>query len=689
MYKDKICPVCGNSFSPVNARAKYCSSECRRRAEQLREEEQKAKVQRICEWCGQSFHPRTNTQKYCDAVHYANCVICGKQFEIDLRKQDKRQTCSRECHTKLMFQKGNPFADPDSRAKAAYTMKQRYGVDNPMQNEQIKTKQRRTMLDKYGDWFTRTEDYLHKTKLTNQLRYGSDWPLQSDTVKAKLVDTLQTKYGVTNSMQVPGALANCQNTSMMNYGKQYPMQSDEVKSKMRATLENKYGVAHYSQTAEFKHKFKATMLDRYGADNPNRVKSIKERIAQTNLKRYGHVSALGSAEVRAKGHKTSLNKYGFSIYTQTAEWKQSRMLDPTKIDSWMKFLSDPAEYLKRKSEPPTYSQLEQELGVSSTTISAHIVALNLQQLIKYTLSTMEDEVVEFIQSVCPNELLVRHERSLIAPKELDIYLPNRSIAIECNPTVTHNSSVCDPWGASPKSYRYHRDKTSDCAAKDVFLFHIFGYEWVHKREIIESMIRNLLGASDRIYARNCEFNEVSSSEARMFLNENHRQGYTPAKYYFGLYYRNELVSLMTFGKLRNTMGKQLNSDNDWELVRFCNLLNTTVVGGASKLFKHFVDIVQPNKIVSFSDRAHTRGTLYGKLGFQHTAESDPSYVWVDSHDDAAYNRVNAQKRNLKQFLHDPDVDLTKTETQIMIEHGFVQVFDSGTIRWEWHRDIQS
>ena len=142
---------------------------------------------------------------------------------------------------------------------------------------------------------------------------------------------------------------------------------------------------------------------------------------------------------------------------------------------------------------------------------------------------------------------------------------------------------------------------------------------------------------------------------------------------------------MTFGKLRNTMGKQLNSDNDWELVRFCNLLNTTVVGGASKLFKHFVDIVQPNKIVSFSDRAHTRGTLYGKLGFQHTAESDPSYVWVDSHDDAAYNRVNAQKRNLKQFLHDPDVDLTKTETQIMIEHGFVQVFDSGTIRWEWSR----
>ena len=126
MYKDKICPICGNAFSPVNARAKYCSIECRHRAEQLREEEKKAKVQRICEWCGQSFHPRTNTQKYCDAIHYANCVICGKQFEIDLRKQDKRQTCSRECHTKLMFQKGNPFADPDSRAKAADTMKQRY-----------------------------------------------------------------------------------------------------------------------------------------------------------------------------------------------------------------------------------------------------------------------------------------------------------------------------------------------------------------------------------------------------------------------------------------------------------------------------------------------------------------------------------------------------------------------------------
>ena len=91
----------------------------------------------------------------------------------------------------------------------------------------------------------------------------------------------------------------------------------------------------------------------------------------------------------------------------------------------------------------------------------------------------------------------------------------------------------------------------------------------------------------------------------------------------------------------------------------------------------------PVQIRSFSDRAHTKGILYEKLGFYELRRSEPGYVWVDFTTDSAINRVSAQKSNLRKFLHDDNVDLTLSESQIMTQHGFVKVCDSGTITWEW------
>lgn len=138
---------------------------------------------------------------------------------------------------------------------------------------------------------------------------------------------------------------------------------------------------------------------------------------------------------------------------------------------------------------------------------------------------------------------------------------------------------------------------------------------------------------------------------------------------------------MTFGSTRSTIGKK--DDVSWELLRFCNKVDTCVVGGASKLFKHFVNKYEPRRIVSFSDVAHTSGKLYPILGFNYLRTSDPGYVWVDTKTDKAYHRMNAQKRNIQKFLHDENIDLSNSESQIMIEHGFVKVFGSGNDVWEW------
>jgi hypothetical protein len=75
--------------------------------------------------------------------------------------------------------------------------------------------------------------------------------------------------------------------------------------------------------------------------------------------------------------------------------------------------------------------------------------------------------------------------------------------------------------------------------------------------------------------------------------------------------------------------------------------------------------------------------LYAILGFKEVRRSDANYVRVNITDDVAYHRMNAQKRNIRKFLQDPEIDLSLTEKQIMEAHGFAQVFDSGTITWEW------
>lgn len=138
--------------------------------------------------------------------------------------------------------------------------------------------------------------------------------------------------------------------------------------------------------------------------------------------------------------------------------------------------------------------------------------------------------------------------------------------------------------------------------------------------------------------------------------------------------------------MRNTIGTGSEDLSDcYELVRFCSKLNTSVVGGASKLFKHFIIAYNPQRVRSFSDRAHTRGNLYSNLGFKEVRRSDPGYVWVNLYNDKPYHRYNAQKQNIREFLKDDSIDLSRTERDIMASHNFVQVFDSGTITWEWKK----
>ena len=181
--------------------------------------------------------------------------------------------------------------------------------------------------------------------------------------------------------------------------------------------------------------------------------------------------------------------------------------------------------------------------------------------------------------------------------------------------------------------------------------------------------------------------EIPHDECKMFLNNNHRQGYTSSKLRLGLRDKltDELLSVMTFNHIRSTIGKSNTSEStDWELSRFCTKLNTNVTGAASKLFKAFLRQYPRCRVISFSDIAHTKGTLYETLGFNKLHMTNPSYIWSDVYDIKYFHRVSCQKRNLKKLLDDDTIDITDlTEREIMESHGYVRVYDCGVIKWEY------
>ena len=163
----------------------------------------------------------------------------------------------------------------------------------------------------------------------------------------------------------------------------------------------------------------------------------------------------------------------------------------------------------------------------------------------------------------------------------------------------------------------------------------------------------------------CEVRELSGKETQSFIDENHIQGNIPASKRIGLFYKDELVSVMTFGALRRALGSTP-KDGVYEMYRFCNRLNYSIVGGASKLLKYFIRTQKPVEIISYADRRWSIGKLYTSLGFTLVKKTQPNYWYIVG--DRREHRFNYTKKKLKLSNID-EFDLNR-------------IFDSGNLRFE-------
>ena len=201
--KVAICVECGDPFTYVCGPTvnQTCSAECAIAYSKKQRAASLSTSTRICKWCGKQFTPTTAQELYCHEKHYQTCAICGKQFEIDVRRDRSVQTCSPECK-KVLQSQNHDYIKGAATQRAR--LLEKYGVDNSAKVPGSAEKAKATSLAKYGvDSYTKTAEYRARVKETCNQRYGVDHHLQSAAVIDKRKATCLSRYGVDNVSKVP------------------------------------------------------------------------------------------------------------------------------------------------------------------------------------------------------------------------------------------------------------------------------------------------------------------------------------------------------------------------------------------------------------------------------------------------------------------------------------------------------
>lgn len=240
-------------------------------------------------------------------------------------------------------------------------------------------------------------------------------------------------------------------------------------------------------------------------------------------------------------------------------------------------------------------------------------------------SAAEQHLFDFVKSIYPGEIITNCKSVLKDETkhyyEMDIYIPDKHIGIEYNGTYWHCSLNHN------KNYHFNKSRIAEKAG--IRLIHIYEHEWKDpvKNAVLKSLLRIALGVvQTRIYARNCEIREISNTEAKPFNEVNHLQGHRNAQVTYGLFYENRLVQLMSFSKTK--YNRNLKNENDWEIIRGCPGSNNVVVGGVSKLFKHFIRTHHPDSVFSYCDFNKFDGRGYEAIGMKCIGYTGPNKWWV-------------------------------------------------------------
>lgn len=332
-----------------------------------------------------------------------------------------------------------------------------------------------------------------------------------------------------------------------------------------------------------------------------------------------------------------------------------------------------------KKHGVTKEQYIKKYGFTTVSKNLHnkmsAIAIDSNMEMKITKhSKAELEIMDFIKKY---NLSYKTDRKILKGKEIDIFIKEKNVGIEYNGNIFHSE-----WRGGKNKF-YHISKTEECKKNGISLIQIFEDEFCDKKEIVFNKLSHILNLDvnkEKIYARKCNVKKIYTYEGNNFLEKYHIQGGTCASVYYGAYYQDNLIAVMTFKTENN--GK-------WELTRFASDYNYICCGVGGKLFKYFIREYNPNSVKSFADRRWTvdeENNLYIQLGFKFDGYIPPDYKYynVNVNKYKRFHKFGFRKKTLLKKYPDK-LNPEMTETEMVKELGYDRIWDCGLIKYVWHR----
>lgn len=402
--------------------------------------------------------------------------------------------------------------------------------------------------------------------------------------------------------------------------------------------------------------------------------NVSYRTTQRAIKNFGLTKNQIQKSITRK--QTNLNRYGVeNTYQNNVDKIKQTKLEKYKDENYNNTDKQQATMLKRYSVKCGYNTgiAEETIikrygakGSASNKIKEKMKQTNLEKYgVPYFCMREEcyskngftvSKANQRISEILTNNSIQNELEFHIDNKSYDIHIINTNILIEINPTYTHNSTNV-VWfhnsNREPITKDYHYNKTLLAKNNNYRCIHLWDWDDIDK-------IINLLRPKQKLYARKCEMKEVNKKDCNEFLNKYHLQNSCKGQdIRLGLYYKNELIQIMTFGKPR------YNKSYEYELLRLCTKPEYSIIGGSERLFYYFIKNYNPLSIISYCDNSKFNGEVYSKLGFKLKDFGQPAKHWYNGNRHITDNLL--RQRGFDQLFNENYGKGTSNE-QLMLEH---------------------
>jgi hypothetical protein len=638
-FKPKICTVCKKEFIPTSSKQKICNSvECSKEYRRIRDK-------------------RSYKSKVKKSIKIV-CNMCGKEFLTSLKR---RVVCD----------------DSECKKKLKYSITERY---------RIKEREKKEPINKVGKLIGRSALYVGNVIKT------------IDEVKGEFLErgfTIIQDYYVNNQTPI---------TCVCPIGHEISMTRSNVLSGSKCFI--CYHESCKQSIEDIREEFLKkgfTLMQDYYVDSKTPIQCICPEGHDTHViwykfkkKPYCIVCNSDSRKLDLEYVKEYLGKYGYFMdqdyYTNSDE--PIKMVCPEGHHISIRFnlfksLDNRCGVCAHLNHRLSFDDVKAYLllfgyhinqdyydGVDTPMLcicpKGHSIKVRFSGfksgkrcgLCNPHYSKMEKEVFSFVKDTGIDVL--ENSRSIISPKELDIYIPSKKVAIEFCGLYWHSEI------SGGKENSYHYDKMVECAKKGIRLLTIFEDEWINRGDVVRSRILNALGLSSRrIFARKCVVREISFLAAKDFLDRYHLQGGGNSSKRWGLFLNDELLQVITVGSLSRAHtgrdGKYI------ELKRFASLPGISVVGGASKLFSAAKKYAISNGYTHFKSYCDMRYANYSKPVYEELGFELITFTKYTPH----YIKGSVRFRN-QGLRKTPEERLTgKTEWELRREQGYDRIWDCG------------